>query len=189
MCGRDRPGQFPIRPNPPGEHPLALQQALALRRPSLGRLQPKILPLGSNLLQSPSGQRPHPCLSFATLGQPMVEDPLDHVAGRQNLRLRTAHTQPTTTRLLAAQTGSGQILNPMRTTPPKKQFTTQRTSYHPYHGFSQLTVGGINQISCPDSECHWGRGCAAVPGSPAWTRHPEISAGNSFWPRPRRARP
>src|ERR1039458_8088592 len=128
MRGRNRPGQLPIRPGEPRQNPVALQQAPPSCRSSLGRLQPEVLLLGSNLLPSPSGQRQHPRLGPAAFGQSLVEDPLDHVAGRPNLRRRTPRPQPTKTRLLAPETGARQILKPMRTTSPKKRFTTQRTS-------------------------------------------------------------
>src|SRR5580658_5942466 len=102
MRGWNRSRQLPIRQNPLRSSSMALQQAFAFCGPSLGRLQPKILRLVSNLLSGPSGQGFEPRFRVAALGATLAQNPLDDVAGTQALRRRTPRPQSTKTRLLAA---------------------------------------------------------------------------------------
>src|SRR5580765_1816482 len=97
MRGGDGPGEFSERTDPQSPNPLALQQPLAPRGPSVERLQPQVLRVGRDLLPGAARQRQEPCLRAALSGPALAQDPVEDVAEWSVLRRKPSRSQPATT--------------------------------------------------------------------------------------------
>src|SRR5260370_15857959 len=140
MRRRNGPGQFSIRPNSPGPHPLRVQQDPASHGSSLDPMLRAGLPVGRSLLPTKARRRQKPRLRFALPGPAVVENPLEDAPNPKNLRCRPARSQPEAAWFLGAYPHETRHRN-LPITFMKKSFTTQRTT--PFASgslFTPLTV-------------------------------------------------
>src|ERR1700684_80922 len=104
MPGGHRPGEFSIGPDSSRPFASSVQQIAAQRRASLGQLEPRILSVGGDLLQSASSQGQKSCLRLAGLGPALVENRLENEANTRSIRRGLACPQSAQTRLLGVAT-------------------------------------------------------------------------------------